>query len=234
MQAIQDWSGSMALKKMLNETGKKGARPDKEPQQKQRRSRADTEQKLIDVALSLIRDKGVLAGLNLREVAEGAGVNRGNIYHYFGSRQELLRAAIGRRFKALVSTLAASNQNKRFVERRLHSFRMSEGSNDSKLRALLVLDGDDTVDPMPFFEESLSLLRKDVIDGDIHREHDLEALQVTLSALLRGYRIFREPYANRLDIDPDELDERVSNIMRTFLESVATTPSSPDQRKGAQ
>jgi hypothetical protein len=50
-------------------------------------------------------------------------------------------------------------------------------------------------------------------------------LQVALSALLRGYRIFREPYANRLDIDADELDERVSGIMRTFLESVADGPS---------
>jgi AcrR family transcriptional regulator len=222
----------MTLKKTLTETGKKGTRPAKEPSR--RRSRAETEQKLIDVALDLIRDKGVLAGLNLREVAEGAGVNRGNIYHYFGSRQELLRAAISRRFKALVGTMTASNQNKRFVERRLNSFRLSEGSNDSKLRALLVLDGDDTVDPIPYYEEGLSQLRKDVIDGDIHREHDLEALQVALSALLRGYRIFREPYANRLDIDADELDERVSGIMRTFLESVANGPSSLDQSKGAQ
>ena len=99
----------MAVKKILTETGKKGARPDKEP--KQRRSRAETEQKLIDVALDLIRDKGVLAGLNLREVAEGAGVNRGNIYHYFGSRQELLRTAISRRFNALVGTMKKSIQN---------------------------------------------------------------------------------------------------------------------------
>ncbi len=57
----------MAVKKVRNKTGKKGARPDKEPSR--RRSRAETEQKLIDVALDLIRDKGVLAGLNLREVA---------------------------------------------------------------------------------------------------------------------------------------------------------------------
>ena len=82
---------------------------------------------------------------------------------------------------------------------------------------------------IPFYEEGLSQLREDVIDGDIHREHDLEALQVALSALLRGYRIFREPYANRLDIDADELDERVSGIMRTFLESVADGPPSPAQ-----
>ena len=60
---------------------------------KVKRGRANTEQKLIDVALDLIRQRGVLAGLNLKEVAEAAGVNRGNIYHYFGSRQERLTPA---------------------------------------------------------------------------------------------------------------------------------------------
>ena len=62
-----------------------------------RTNRRDTERRLIDAALDLIRSNGVLAGLNLREVAEAAGVNRGNIYHYFGSRRDLLRAAIARR-----------------------------------------------------------------------------------------------------------------------------------------
>ena len=188
--------------------------------QKKNRSRAETEEKLITVALDIIRDKGVLAGLNLREVADGAGVNRGNIYHYFGSRQELLRVAINRRFKAIVSTLTAARQHTRFVERRLENFRLAEDSNDSKLRALLVLDGDDTVDPIPYLEEGVSRLRQDVIDGDIHKEHDLEALQVALSALLRGYRIFRKPYANRLKIDADELDARVHVIIRTWLKSM--------------
>ena len=191
---------------------------------KQRRDRTDTEQKLIDVALDLIRQKGVLAGLNLREVAEGAGVNRGNIYHYFGSRQELLRAAISRRFKAVVNTVTHERQHTRFVERRLENFRLAPDSNDSLLRALLVLDGDESVDPIPYYEAGLSQLRQDVIDGDIHREHDLEALQVALSALLRGYRIFREPYAKRLQIDASELDDRVQGVIRTWLESMAQAP----------
>ena len=201
------------MKKIL-----KNPNPQKNPTSP--RSRAETEQKLITVALDLIREKGVLAGLNLREVADGAGVNRGNIYHYFGSRQELLRVAINRRFKAIVSTLTAARQHTSFVERRLENFRLAEDSNDSKLRALLVLDGDDTVDPIPYLEEGVSRLRQDVIDGDIHREHDLEALQVALSALLRGYRIFRKPYANRLKIDADELDARVHVIIRTWLKSM--------------
>jgi AcrR family transcriptional regulator len=191
---------------------------------KTKRNRAETERRLIDVALDLIRRNGVLAGLNLREVAEGAEVNRGNIYHYFGSRRELLRTAITRRFEAVVEALTADRRGVPFVERRLRAFRSADTIHDSQLRALLVIDGDDTVDPMPRYEAALSRLRQDVIDGDIDRAHDLEALQVALSSLLRGYRIFREPYAKRIDTDVDDLDDRVAAIVRTWLEAMAKPP----------
>lgn len=199
--------------------------PNKEPKAKQRRSRAETEQRLIDVALDLIRRNGVLAGLNLREVAEGAGVNRGNIYHYFGSRQELLRAAINRRFEAVVSSIVASKRNVPFVARRLGGIRNKDTLNDSQLRALLVLDGDDSVDPMPQYEAAISRLRQDVIDGDIHRDHDLEALHAALTALTRGYRIFRLPLAKRMGIGARELDARVTEIMRSWLEAMSRPPA---------
>ena len=191
---------------------------------KTKRNRAETERRLIDVALDLIRRNGVLAGLNLREVADGAEVNRGNIYHYFGSRRELLRAAIARRFEAVVKSLTADRRGAPFVERRLRPFRSADTIHDSQLRALLVIDGDDTVDPMPRYEAALSRLRQDVIDGDIDRAHDLEALQVALSSLLRGYRIFREPYAKRIDTDASDLDDRVATIVRTWLEAMAKPP----------
>ena len=191
---------------------------------KKKRSRAATEQRLIDVALELIRKNGVLAGLNLREVAEGAGVNRGNIYHYFGSRQELLRTAINRRFDAVVDSIVASKRNVPFVERRSTMIRVKNTINDSQLRALMVLDGDDSVDPMPQYEAAISHLRQDVIDGDIHRDHDLEALHATLSALSRGYRIFRIPIAKRMGISAKELDSRVTGIVRIWLKAMAHSP----------
>ena len=196
----------------------------KEPKTKQRHSRVATEQRLIDVALELIRKNGILAGLNLREVAEGAGVNRGNIYHYFGSRQELLRAAINRRFEAVVDSIVASKRNVPFVARRLSSLRTKDTLNDSQLRALLVLDGDDSVDPMPQYEAAISHLRQDVIDGDIHPDHDLEALHAALTALSRGYRIFRIPLAKRMGIGARELDVRVTEILRSWLEAMARPP----------
>jgi len=195
---------------------------------RQRRSRAETEQKLIDVALEMIRDKGVLAGLNLREVAKGAGVNRGNIYHYFGSRQDLLRAAINRQFDTIFESFRRNQKPARFVQRRVANF-LRHGStktNDSQLRALLVMDGDKGVDPIPMYERGLSQLRQDAIDGEIHRGHDLEALQVALSAFTRGYRIFRLPYAKRVGTTPKELDQRVSRILRTWLTTMAEPPPS--------
>ena len=192
---------------------------------KTKRSRAETERRLIDVALDLILHNGVLGGLNLREVADGAGVNRGNIYHYFGSRRELLRAAIARRFEAMAEAVAADRRGLPFVERRLRPFRSSDTIHDSQLRALLVIDGDDTVDPMPRYEAMLSLLRQDVIDGNIDRSHDLEALQVALSALLRGYRIFRKQYAKRIGTGARDLDQRVAEIARTWLEAMAGPPA---------
>ncbi len=205
---------------------KAGGELQRTPAAKKRRNRAETEQRLIDVALERIRTNGVLAGLNLREVAQGAGVNRGNIYHYFGSRQELLRAAINRRFDAVLDTLVASKRNLRFVERRSKVFRAIDTIDDSKLRALLVLDGDDEVDPMPQYERAISRLRQDVIDGDIHPDHDLEALHATLTVLLRGYRIFRAPIAKRMGISAKALDGRVTAIVRTWLVSMADSPKS--------
>lgn len=191
---------------------------------KKRRGRTETEQRLIDVALELIRTKGVLAGLNLREVADGAGVNRGNIYHYFGSRQELLRGAINRRFDAVKNRIVASKRDQPFVERRSHMIRARDSISDSKLRALLVLDGDESVDPMPQYEGAISHLRQDVIDGDIHRDHDLEALHATLTALNRGYRIFRVPIARRMGISTKDLDSRVTGILRSWLKAMKNSP----------
>ena len=192
------------------------------------RGRAETERRLIEVALKLIEENGILAGLNLRQVAEGAGVNRGNIYHYFGSRQELLRAAISQRFNALVNTYTKIKERKGFVARRIQAFRSNSlnGTSDSILRALLVLDGDDTVDPMPLYERQLSQLKQDVIDGDIDKDHDLAALQVALSAFVRGYKIFRLPFAKRTGLKPSELDDRVSEILSTWLKAMAQPPRS--------
>ncbi len=199
------------------------------PLPKANQGRAETERRLIEAALELIKRNGILAGLNLREVAAAAGVNRGNIYHYFGSRQELLREAIARRFKVIRKQLNADFRGLPFVERRTGQFR-GDSFQDSKLRALLVIDGDESVDPMPAYEGALSSLKQDVVNGDIDPAHDLEALQVALSAMLRGYRIFREPYAKRVGADVEALDERVASVVGGWLERMKQPPAATPDR----
>jgi hypothetical protein len=49
-------------------------------------------------------------------------------------------------------------------------------------------------------------------------------LQVALSSVLRGYQIFREPYARRVDTNVKDLDKRVAAIVRTWLEAMAEPP----------
>lgn len=186
--------------------------------------RSDVAQRLVDVALELLARDGVLAGLNLREVADRAGVNRANIYHYFGSRRELLRAAIQSQFADFGQRTYARVRDLPFVERKLAIFQLAGDANHSQLLALLVADGDD-VDPMPNFDNSISDLRRDVIDGHVHREHDLEALQVAFSSLSRGYRIFRGGYAARVGVPAEELDERVGTVMRTWLLAMEAPPA---------
>ena len=125
----------------------------------------------------------------------------------------------------------ADRRGASFVERRLQPFLSSEKGQDSNLRALLVIDGDDSVDPMPRYEAGLSRMRQDVIDGDIDRAHDLEALHIAVSALQRGYRIFRKPYAKRAGIPVRELDRRIAGIARIWLEAMSEPPSSPPAPK---
>lgn len=206
-----------------------GGKGQSQPLPKGNQGRAETERRLIEAALELIKRNGILAGLNLREVAAAAGVNRGNIYHYFGSRQELLREAIARRFRAIRKHLDADFGGLPFVERRTGQFR-GDSFQDSKLRALLVIDGDESLDPMPAYEGALRGLKQDVVNGDIDPGHDLEALQVALSAMIRGYRIFREPYAKRVGADVEELDDRVAALVGGWLETMKQPPAATPDR----
>lgn len=48
---------------------------------------------IVDVALRLYRADGV-AGTTLKDVAEAAGVPLGNMYYYFRTRDDLVRAAL--------------------------------------------------------------------------------------------------------------------------------------------
>lgn len=179
--------------------------------------RAATEAALEAAALRLLQRDGVLAGLNLREVADEAGVTRPLVYHYFGTRQDLLRAALRsdarRRFGEVAETAALPFRARiaRFV-RTMVRHRRAVG-----LVTLLVQDGDKALRTMPMRDGTVAVLRADVEQGDLAADTDLEAVHVATVSLTYGYVLYRERFAAEMGVGVTELDERFLAVVDRML-----------------
>ncbi|MFF3838283.1 TetR/AcrR family transcriptional regulator [Streptomyces sp. NPDC001930] len=192
---------------------------------RRRRSREETEADLLAAARTLLERDGVLAGVNLREIAAEAGVNHGQIYQYFGSRQSLLRAAAA----DLVERQAEDHDGhweQPFAERRLAMFHHRLDKPELvTLEALLALDRDDNFSPLPRFPQTLQSLARDKSDGSLPEDADAVAAHVMTAAAQMGYVIFREAYARDTGIPLAELDERAAQAFSLMIAGLAA-PSS--------
>jgi AcrR family transcriptional regulator len=184
----------------------------------------------LDAALAQLQEKGTLAGLNLREVADAAGVTPANIYHLFGSRQGLLREALRRESDHLQAPLAVAAE-KDFVERRLLMFDAILDSPVLRLTALLALDGDPDYEPLPFLEATQQRYREMVANGSLPADLDVEALHVLSLATSVAVAIYLEPAARQLDVAPDELRERLRAVFGRLL-TVAAEVDDPSSTPG--
>lgn len=194
-------------------------------------SRADTEAQLEAAALTLLQRDGVLAGLNLREVADEAGVNRGLVYHYFGSRRALLRAALRKNARGRLEEIRSGGKLP-FAARWRRFLRVMTTQRESmRLMTLLVLDHDDELRTMPLKNETREQLDADKRHGALAADTDVEALHAAIVSFTWGYSVYRDALAREFDIPPDELDERVGVIFDRMLGGLgprlASSPPEP-------
>jgi AcrR family transcriptional regulator len=183
-------------------------------------ARQDTEQALEAAALALLREHGVLAGLNLRAAADAAGVNRGNVYHYFGSRRQLLQSALKRRLAASRETIQHQHHSS-LAERMRWAFRyMIELRDPIELAALLVLDGDMDVEIMSFRPETTAALEELQQVGELDRDVDLVAFEAFLAAVLRGYVLHRSHLAREAGVNTTDLDQRLEAFLVRLVECI--------------
>ncbi|MFF1648802.1 helix-turn-helix domain-containing protein [Streptomyces sp. NPDC058240] len=191
---------------------------------RRRRTREETEADLLAAARRLLQRDGVLAGVNLREIATEAGVNHGQIYQYFGTRQALLRAAAA----DLVQRQAADQDGHwelPFAERRQAMFRHRLGKPELvKLEALLALDGDGDFSPLPRFTQTRQSLERDRDEGSLPEDADAVADHVMTAAAQMGYIIFREAYARDTGVPLEELDERAARAFARMVAGLTTPP----------
>ncbi|MGI5472857.1 TetR/AcrR family transcriptional regulator [Streptomyces sp. CA-132043] len=188
-----------------------------------------TAQTLERAALELLERDGVLGGLNLREVADHAGVNRGLVYHYFGSRRDLLRSALRRNLRERILAIRLLDRPARFGARARHALKGTvRYASALRLAVLLLLDNDTQLRLMPDLSRTQELLRRDqdagLIDGDV----DLVALHATLNSLTMGYSLSRARLAKEFGVGVRELDERVF----TLVERLSSAVDGPSEDPG--
>lgn len=170
--------------------------------------RAATEGALEDAALVLLRRNGVLGGINLSEVADEAGVNRGLVYHYFGSRRDLLRAALRKGARARMGELTPPPELDLVERMRLYVRTILRQGEFVRLVVALVLDNDTHVRVLPLKDSVVPQLKQRQADGEVRADIDVEAAHVLQVVSGYGYALLREPIAREMGIRLDELDRR--------------------------
>lgn len=172
-----------------------------------------TSRSLERAALELLARDGVLKGLNLREVADHAGVNRALVYHYFGSRRDLLRAALRHNVRQRIMTVRMQDEPLGFGGRLKHALRgCIRYVSMYRLVALLMLDGDSQLRLMPDLPRTQQRLKQDQDAGTLDPEIDLVALHALVVSLSLGYSVSRTQMAKEFGIGVRELDERMLEL----------------------
>lgn len=189
--------------------------------QRRSRDRGRTEADLLEATFELLERDGIFAGLNLREVAARAGVNRGQIYQYFGDRRSLLRAAVADRARRWAAH-ATGHWAAPFAARRRAMFR-SELANPrvTSIEALLAVDADPEFRLMPELERTRAALERDVRTGALPADADALAMHAFTVAACKGYVVFREVLARDAGIPVTELDARVAAVYDTVVAALA-------------
>jgi AcrR family transcriptional regulator len=182
-----------------------------------------TRDALMDAALDILSERGVLAGLNLREVADRVGVTAANIYHLFGSRQGLLRAALTRELEHIHQALIEA-QPLSFAETRLHMYDVIGERPRLALTALLALDEDPDYHPFPFIDTTRLRYEAEIEAGELPGGIDIEAVHVfSLSAVI-AHAIYGTAAARQLGVTPESLRARMRVMLERSLDALLADP----------
>jgi AcrR family transcriptional regulator len=149
---------------------------------------AGTRGALASAAVDLVDEQGILAGVNLSTVATRAGVHRGLVYHYFGSRRELLLAAL----QTYLPDTGPITSDGGVPGDRLYAAGIRD-NRPARLMALLALDGDDAYSPF----------------GQVVGHKKPTILQMAGVCVALGHALYRQPFAHEMKVRQKQWDERV-------------------------
>jgi AcrR family transcriptional regulator len=176
----------------------------------------------MEAALRLLRRDGVLAGLNISEVAKEVGVTPANVYHYFGSRQGLLRSAINHRINSEIKRMTEEarargemkdSTTEHWFERARSGFDFLAANPELGLAALLALDGDKEFRINPRLEEVRAVIERDKAAGYLFADLDPDVMYSLFNAAAFGFAVFGGVAARQLGLSEEEFQRRSQAVI---------------------
>ncbi len=195
-----------------------------------------TREALMEAALDHVQEHGVLAGLNLREVADAVGVTPANIYHYFGSRQGLLRAALNHEVQQLLGRIDVAVTGP-YVDWRVGIFDLALDHPSFRTTALLALDGDPDYEPFALYDLAQEHYQRLIDEGGLPEDFDVVAGHLLSLSMAVGVAIYGDAVARQVGIDPVELRARARALFVTLTAALVPPgregpAASPDDEVG--
>ena len=188
------------------------------------RGRDEVIEALLQSARKLIAQQG--PSVALRDIAEDAGVNFGLIYHYLGTKEQLIGEVYGRAAESAATRLGEAKH----LEDALALLMTFGDGTTARLVGWAALEG---TQPAEAFRDSpaldvlanFALADAEEAGGELSDE-DAKVLAALAMVVTLGWRLFARTalYAAGLDgAHPERYDDQV----RTYIERLATSATHP-------
>jgi AcrR family transcriptional regulator len=193
--------------------------PALEPRRRDRRSREDVSEALIEAAAALASERGS-GHVTVRDIAKRAGVNATFVHRYYGSKQDLMRAAIRRAQERLASRIDEVPDVLEGAAAIVHATLRERELIATLTRAAL----DGVFRDIPAGNPAMALLvqrfeREAAASGSRGR-HDPRVVVACLSAAAVGYALLGDYIRHGTGLDGHSEDE-VEAMLVEFLRDVA-------------
>jgi TetR/AcrR family transcriptional regulator len=171
-------------------------------------------QSICDAAMRVVARKG-MKGVTVQDIADEAGVAKGTIYIYFGSRAEILTMTMEGAIDSLVNKLGVACQAcvsfREVLERRVRTQLEHFDSNRDFFRLYLAMAepfGERRLKQHPTYVTYLAqlqrLVREAISRGEI-RDANVDRLSIAISSVVRDIVLHR-----MIEREPPPLDEDVT------------------------
>lgn len=187
-----------------------------------RRSREEVSRALIDATLALLGDR-MSGRVTVRAIAARAGVNPALVHRYFGTKEQLTRAALEEAQRHLVTEIAEMPRVLDGAASVFHASQQERALVASFARATLdgVLGGLPVENPA--MRRLVERFEAELEERGGRGRHDPRVVVACLSSLTMGYVLFGELVRRGTGLDGEPQEEVEAAIVEVLRDIAAST-----------